>query len=329
MRDHEIIRAAVVFVSCRRSRLHLSSLSLYLSFASGGESSNSSNSNPGAVEVSNLLSQYSRNEVKGKDPTGIIDTAIIITSSWIPSHPSTLMVEMVVNSIDLMITSLHPSTPIFITIDQFHLDGDIEQIQNRSHSLDQHVLNLYNIYLINPRVHILPFMAHSHVGGSVAKAMDIIERHFPSTRYLYYLQHDYYFVKEVDHTALIHAMETHDSINYVFFRNEKRLLARIKPCGEEKSIEYLDNVNNQTAAASISTKRLLIPTATYTDNNHLVRFKWYKDTIASMISLARFPENPLQKKAMGECISGRSMGLYVYNENHVIEHLDGRKKSFG
>jgi len=304
-----LLAVGVVASICRRS--------LYFSFASGGESSsNSSNSNPGAVEV------------KGKDPNGIIDTAIIITSSWIPSHPSTLMVEMVVHSIDLMITSLHPSTPIFITIDQFRLDGDIEQIQNRSNSLDQHVLNLYNIYLINPRVHILPFMAHSHVGGSVAKAMDIIERHFPSTRYLYYLQHDYYFVKEVDHTALIHAMETHDSINYVFFRNEKRPLNRIKPCGEETSIEYLDNVNNQTATTSISTKRLLLPTATYTDNNHLVRFKWYKDTIASMISLTRFPENPLQKRAMDGCVSGRSMGLYAYNEDHVIEHLDGRKTSF-
>eukprot|EP00984_Skeletonema_dohrnii_P033635 scaffold30831_cov94-Skeletonema_dohrnii-CCMP3373.AAC.1 len=296
-------------------------LSFYFSIFSGGESSNSSNnSNSGAGEV------------MSKDPNGIIDTAIIITSSWIPSHPSTLMVEMVVHSIDLMITSLHPSTPIFITIDQFRLDGDIEQIQNRSHSLDQHVLNLYNIYLMNPRVHILPFMEHSHVGGSVAKAMDIIERHFPSTRYLYYLQHDYCFVKEVDHTALIHAMETHDSINYVFFRNENLPLKRIKPCGEETSIEYLDNVNNndnQTAATSISTKRLLLPTATYTDNNHLVRFKWYKDTIASMISLTRFPENPLQKRAMDGCVSGRSMGLYAYNEDHVIEHLDGRKTSFG
>eukprot|EP00985_Skeletonema_marinoi_P015361 scaffold7912_cov113-Skeletonema_marinoi.AAC.6 len=161
---------------------------------------------------------------------------------------------MVVNSIDLMITSLHPSTPTFITIDQFRLDGDIEQIQNRSHSLDQHVLNLYNIYLINPRVHILPFMAHSHVGGSVAEAMDIIERHFPST-----------------------------------------------------------------SRHIISTKRLLLPTATYTDNNHLVRFKLYKDTIASMISLTRFPENPLQKRAMDGCVSGRSMGLYAYNEDHVCE----------
>mmetsp|Transcript_5394 Transcript_5394/g.7801 ORF Transcript_5394/g.7801 Transcript_5394/m.7801 type:complete len:309 (+) Transcript_5394:69-995(+) len=289
-------------------------LSFYFSFFSCGESSNS-NSNSGAV----------------KDPNGIIDTAIIITSSWIPSHPSTRMVEMVVNSIDLMITSLHPSTPIFITIDQFRLDGDIEQIQNRSNSLDQHVLNLYNIYLNNPRVHILPFMAHSHVGGSVAKAIDIIERHFPLTRYLYYLQHDYYFVKEVDHTALIHAMETHDSINYVFFRYENSK-KRIKPCGEETSIEYLDNVNskdNRTVATPISTKRLLLPTATYTDNNHLVRFKWYKDTIASMISLTRFPENPLQKRAMDECVAGRSMGLYAYNEGHVIKHLDGRKTSFG
>jgi len=99
-------------------------------------------------------------------------------------------------------------------------------------------------------------------------------------------------------------METHDSINYVFFRNENLPLKRIKPCGEETSIEYLDSVNsndNQTAPATsiISTKRLLLPTATYTDNNHLVRFKWYKDTIASMISLTRFPREPSSEMSYG------------------------------
>ena len=48
------------------------------------------------------------------------DTAIIITSSWIPSHPSMYMIEMVLNSTNL-IAGLSPSAPIFITIDNFRL----------------------------------------------------------------------------------------------------------------------------------------------------------------------------------------------------------------
>ena len=43
------------------------------------------------------------------------DTAIIITSAWMPSHPSTYMIEMVMNSTKLL-TGLSPTAPIFITI---------------------------------------------------------------------------------------------------------------------------------------------------------------------------------------------------------------------
>jgi hypothetical protein len=42
------------------------------------------------------------------------DTAIIITSSPIPSHPSTYMVDQVVKSVDRLI-GLSPGAPIFIT----------------------------------------------------------------------------------------------------------------------------------------------------------------------------------------------------------------------
>ena len=39
--------------------------------------------------------------------------------------------------------------------------------------LDQYVLNLYNLYLKDPYVHVLPLMTHSHIAGSVAKALGI------------------------------------------------------------------------------------------------------------------------------------------------------------
>jgi len=269
------------------------------------------------------------------------DTAIIITSSWIPTHPSTYMIEMAINSTKNQIAGLSPSAPIFITIDHFRL-GDFDKLasdikEQRLQSLDQYTVNLYNIFLSNPRVYIIPSVKHVHIGGSVAKAMNLIERHFPSVRYLYYMQHDFYFAKQVNHTALISAMEKYpDKINYVLFRKEGLPLTRIKPCGEESPIN-LYTESNATTETTNSTKMIqpqeasprLIPTATYTDNNHLVRFQWYKATIESLISLARAPENPLQKRAYDAC-KGRSderMGLYVYQEPSMLVHLDGRHNS--
>jgi hypothetical protein len=178
-------------------------------------------------------------------------------------------------------------------------------------------------------------MKHLHVGGSAAKAMNLIEKHFPTVRYLYYLQHDFYFAKEVNHMALISAMDKYpDKINYVFFQ-QAGVRGRIKPCGEESPI----NLNTETNATTTTTTEanatkmiqpqaspVLLPTATYTDNNHLVRFQWYKATIESLIFLARFPENPLQKRANDACAkrSNERMGLYAYQEPRVLVHLDGR-----
>lgn len=70
-------------------------------------------------------------------------------------------------------------------------------------------------------------------------------------------------------------------------------LKRVKSCGNESTIDLdtLDHVpRNDTNINPNSTKRLLLPTATYSDNNHFVRFDWYKETIESLISLARPPE---------------------------------------
>lgn len=256
-----------------------------------------------------------------------VDTAIIISSSWIPTHPSTYMVKKVVDSI-VMITELHPATPIFITVDQFRLDGNINitQIQERSRSLDQYVLNLYNLYLKDPYVHVLPLMTHSHIAGSVAKALDIIKKQYSLTKYLYYLQHDFSFVKTVDHSMLVRAMETRDEINYILFL-KGGLLKRVKSCGKESTIDLdtLDHVpRNDTNINPDSTKRLLLPTATYSDNNHFVRFDWYKETIESLKMLTRPPEFPLQKRAFDGCRSGKSMGLYAYDKDGLIMHLDGR-----
>ena len=115
------------------------------------------------------------------------DTAIIITSSWIPSHPSMYMIEMVLNSTNL-IAGLSPSAPIFITIDNFRLSDlndlppDDQNQKKRLQALEQYTVNLHNTFLTSPRVHIIASVRHLHIGGSVVKVMNLVERHFPTVR---------------------------------------------------------------------------------------------------------------------------------------------------
>lgn len=124
-----------------------------------------------------------------------ISTAVIVTSSWIPSHPSTYMVDTVVNSTIKHIVGLSLNAPIFITIDHFrfsdfaNLPPDLEK---RINALEEYQINLLYNYLTDPRIHVIPAAKQLHIGGSVMKALNLIEKHFPTVRYVYYLQHDFY-----------------------------------------------------------------------------------------------------------------------------------------
>ncbi|EED86857.1 predicted protein [Thalassiosira pseudonana CCMP1335] len=152
------------------------------------------------------------------------DTAIVITSSWIPSHPSTNMIETVVNS-TVHLKGLSPSTPIIITIDTFvhgssilSTKDDAATLSKKLEALEEYANRLFEKYLPNPRIHVLPGMSNLHIGGSTYKAVSLIEKHYPSVKYLYYLQHDFYFVKHVDHRLLVNVMEQYPSrVNYVVF----------------------------------------------------------------------------------------------------------------
>lgn len=283
--------------------------------------------------------------------------AIVITSSWIPTHPSTFLVEAVFNSTITHLVGLSPTAPIFITIDYFRFSDYANlppALEDRINKLEEYYINLLNLYMTDPRVHVIPALKHLHIGGSVMKALNLISQHYPTVKYLYYIQHDFQFIRHVDHTALIQMMEDHPEVNYIRFPKSPRF---IRNCGKVKPILYnttavqqpeqpvvegeiddgaaYDEVNSQQqqqqqqqqSAPTGKTTLTLYPTSQYSDNNHLVRFTWYKDAIASMIKLTRPPENPLQVRANNGCLGlGDPLhGLYIYHEQ-AIGHLQGRTR---
>mmetsp|Transcript_18963 Transcript_18963/g.39980 ORF Transcript_18963/g.39980 Transcript_18963/m.39980 type:complete len:380 (-) Transcript_18963:301-1440(-) len=258
------------------------------------------------------------------------DTAIIISSSWIPTLPSTYMVDSVFNSTDRLL-GLSPTAPVFITIDHFRFRDFANlppALKERIDSLEEYQVNLFNTYLSNPRVHIIPASKNLHIGGSVVKALNLIGRHFPSVRYVYYLQHDFHFFKDVDHTALVNVMDEYPKINYIRFP-KRHPSAISRNCGDEQPIRYNSTILNVLDDGSTAPRTLTLhPTSAYSDNNHLVRFDWYIEVIKSLIKLDRAPEDPLQRRANNGCWHNPPQndditGLYLYFEQNIA-HLDGR-----
>jgi len=301
------------------------------------------------------------------------DTALIISTSWIPSLPSTDMMDQVLQSVDDYLVGLSPTAPIFVVVDHFppptpralrartqmkfrHFLKEQYEMDQMHATLDSYVTRLQSKYLIpNPRpIHIIPSVDHWHIGGNVYKAMTLIETHYPRVQYLYYLQHDFRFIRPIPHLDLVDIMRETSSqppnvdntqyrgqennnktksqqqvVNYIRFRFRKFEPGPYTTCpmgpvtGDKVTILQKHNTT-------------LFHSSQYSDNNHFVRFSWYKEIFehlsgatsnrTSADSLKRAPEFPLQFKAMEDC---HILGLYTYGkqfgEAPVLEHLDGRK----
>lgn len=201
-------------------------------------------------------------------------------------------------------------------------------IPTKLEALEQYSTNLLERYFSNPNIHILPAMNNLHIGGSVMKALNIIEKQYPNIEYVYYVQHDFEFVKAVDHAALTEAMKMHpDKLNLVRFLYKAEYHSA--NCGNSTNIlmqhtlTYPPPYEEDMVREQTKTMLELVPTWKYSDNNHMARFHWYKDLIESLISLRRPPEFPLQGRAKDGCKSNNSLGLYRY-PYIVLAHLDGK-----
>ena len=158
-----------------------------------------------------------------------VNTAIIITSSWMPSHPSTSTIEAAVNSTMERFIGLPHTAPIFISVDHFEMTNSPE-LQEQMNQVDEYNINLWNKYLTNPRIHIVPNTKILRADGSVTKVLSLIERHYPAVRYIYFLQHDYDFTKDVDHVALVHSLDPRVESNFILFPSGEPDTTTIKLC---------------------------------------------------------------------------------------------------
>lgn len=133
------------------------------------------------------------------------DTSVIILTSLIPSHPSTQMIEDTIASLQYL-KGLSPNAPIYIGVDGIP-EKKALKFPNKVTRLTQYVANLKEVYKNRPNIHIAASPTHLHIAGNINQTVALVD-----TKYVYVLQHDFPFIRDIDHTNLAKSMSEYPDI---------------------------------------------------------------------------------------------------------------------
>jgi hypothetical protein len=237
------------------------------------------------------------------------DTTVIITSSLIPTHPSIRMINETVDSIREMISGLAYSTPILISV-----DGRKEYNKEDVERLQKYVENLRIRFRHDPYVTILNNYQFGHISNSIRVALPMVE-----TEFIHVVQHDFKFIKPINHAALVGVMrEKPDQIRIIRFNKWQRPADKLDGCA----------VYNQFDSEKYG---LNLALAHWSDNNHFTTKKYYEQVLEDIGPVPRPIEAPMMNNpilnASSDCTYSRQY-LYNWKQGPFIEHLDGRLTHF-
>jgi hypothetical protein len=169
--------------------------------------------------------------------TKVATTTIIISSNLVPSHPSLSIIDATMDSLKYL-QGLPEETPIIVTVDgSFELQRWSEYIRNLNHSY--------------PNVQVLVSPKAVGLNQNIRRAMEKVQSEF-----VYVLQHDIAFAREINHTGLVETFQDHtETVRLVRF-NLRGNLERRKDRGfcKEKEIHFYAHGINLTKTHKWSDK---------------------------------------------------------------------------
>ena len=241
-----------------------------------------------------------------------MDTSIIIPSSLIPTHPNITMINQTLHSLKHL-RGLSPKAPIFITID-FPKNSPTNQTLER---LDQYIQNLKDLVQHQTNIHIIQSMAHRHLSGNLRLAIDRVH-----TKFVYLVQHDFPFLKDIDHNNLRKSLEEYPQyLRNVRFEKNNRIWGPV--CHEW--IKRL-NISDTTPADHVNGLNFTL-FQKWSDQNQFALRSYYDEQLTRIGTSPRFPEQPQQYAA--DTVSCAMFGQHVYGnygeEGKYILHLDGQR----
>ena len=234
-----------------------------------------------------------------------MNLSVIITSSFIPSHPSIKIIKQTIESLELINTS---DVPIIIAHDY---SDDIKY--------HKYFDNLSEYIKAKSNISIVKRSTHGHLTGNIRNAINFVK-----TKYILIIQHDLKFIKKFDIKKIIYDMYLNRNLKHVRFNRDKT--TSDGPMSMDNAL-HRDRWGKKLFGLQLKYKNYTYTrTPGWSDNNHICLTSYYKDLILKECNDGSAMEHNYKKKIRTEEIHNK-YGTYIYgalNQEPVIEHTDGR-----
>jgi len=235
-----------------------------------------------------------------------MDFNIIITCSFIPSHPSLYIIKKTIISLNKINYNGEKKIKVILAHDHSN-NSDykkyLDNLNNYCNKINKEQ-NKFN-YIIVKRNN------HGYLVGNIENALKYVD-----SKYILLVQHDFRFVRDIDIQSILEDMEKYPKLIYVRF-NKRTNLHR----GFDKN-ENNDLVWNKY---NIQGNNEYISTSGWSDNNHLTTTEYYKNTIMKLCKNVDFMEKKMND--LNKLKKGEEINTFIYGpvkHPRIIEHLDGK-----
>lgn len=252
----------------------------------------------------------------------IQETAVIIPTHLVPSHPSLDLLLNTFGSIRQHISGLHPKAPVIITVDNLLEDSPKNRGENglllllneeNRHKLELYLKALYKQFANEENVKIVVAGRGIGLAENLKKAVDILH---PKTKYVYIVQQDLPFVETINHTAIVKIVEDYPQLVRIVRFNNYGSLNSVYNCDEP-------SITPEINAYGITLKKY----KKWSDQNHFSTVEHYKNDVLSATGGKVFPEARLQQLANKNCTF---YGPYYYfvgsRGGPWYTHVDGTER---
>jgi hypothetical protein len=196
--------------------------------------------------------------------------SVIITASFIKSHPSIDFIKNTIESLDYL--KLKEDTPIFLAHDY---NSSLEYIQ--------YLENLHEYVKDKPFIKIIKRETHGHLTGNIRNVFNFI-----NTEYVLILQHDLPFIRKLEIYNIIYDMQNTPELKHIRFN-------------KRNNIKFAsDSLNDLFGKQLVCTYNTYTRTPSWSDNNHISRTDYYREIILKECKDGSFMENTLIKRSINE-----------------------------
>jgi hypothetical protein len=221
---------------------------------------------------------------------------IIVTASFIPSHPSIHHIKNTIESLPLI--NIPSNTKIILAHDYSNNMNYIKYFENLN--------NYINSF---PNIEIVRRTNHGHLVGNIRNALQYV-----TSKYILVIQHDFPFISKFDIQKIIYDVEENDNIKHIRFNKRKNIKTGA------------DGINNLFGLEQKQKNYTYTRTPAWSDNNHLCLTTYYTDIVMKECPDGYAMEFILYKKIKDEN-THKKYGTYLFgglNHKQVIKHTDGR-----